>query len=163
MAENTNKGGEMASRTARSGQATSDAMKDATNEATKQAESTIRQGADQFRNQMTGMAEMSAKVSQDLIQRSGQNFEMMRRIAETMASGARSAAAECGEYAQHTAKRQAEMMQQLGSARSPDDVLEIQNRYLQDNLKELLSFSERLSRLSADKAKEASERLDRKS
>ena len=53
-------------------------------------------------------------------------------------------------------------MQQLGAARSPDDVLEIQNRYLQDNLKELLSFSERLSRLSADKAKESGEHLDQK-
>ena len=46
------------------------------------------------------------------------------------------------------------------SARSPNDVLEIQNRYLQDSLRELLSFSERLSRLSADKAKEAGEHLD---
>jgi len=163
MAENVNKGGETASKPTRSGQSASDATKDTATEATRQAESTIRQGADQFRNQMTGMAEMSAKVSQDLIQRSGQNFEMMRRIAETMASGARSAATECGEYVQHTAKRQAEMMQQLSSARSADDVLEIQNRYLQDNLKELLTFSERLSRLSAEKAKEASERLDRKS
>ena len=53
-------------------------------------------------------------------------------------------------------------MQQLTSARSPNDVLEIQNRYLQDNLRELLSFSERLSRLSADKAKEAGEQLDQK-
>ena len=53
-------------------------------------------------------------------------------------------------------------MQQLSSARSPNDVLDIQNRYLQDNLKELLSFSERLSRLSADKAREASEKLDQK-
>jgi hypothetical protein len=55
------------------------------------------------------------------------------------------------------------MMQQLTSARSPNDVLDIQNRYLQDNLKELLSFSERLSRLSADKAREASEKIDQKS
>ena len=105
---------------------------------------------------------MSAKVSQELIQRSGQNFEMMKRIAEAMTSGARSAASECAEYAKHSAKRQTEMMQQLASARSPNDVLDIQNRYLQDNLKELLSFSERLSRLSADKAREASEKIDQK-
>jgi len=109
---------------------------------------------------MTEMAGMSAKVSQDLIERSGQNFEMMKRIAETLTSGGKSAVSECGEYAQNTAKRQAEMMQQLTSARSPNDVLEIQNRYLQDSLRELLSFSERLSLLSADKAKEAGERLD---
>jgi len=41
-------------------------------------------------------------------------------------------------------------------------VLDIQNRYLQDNLKELLTFSERLSQLSADKAREASEKIDQK-
>ncbi|QQP91479.1 phasin family protein [Skermanella sp. TT6] len=137
----------------------------ATGRGTQQAENALRQGADQLRNQMGNMADvagMSAKVSQEMIQRSGQNFEMMKRIAETMTSGARSAAAECAEYAKHSAKRQSEMMQQLASARSPNDVLDIQNRYLQDNLKELLSFSERLSRLSADKAKEASERLDNK-
>jgi hypothetical protein len=130
--------------------------------ATGQAEQSLRQGADQLRNQMTDVAGMSAKVSQELIQRSGQNFEMMKRIAETMTSGARSAASECAEYAKHSAKRQTEMMQQLASARSPNDVLDIQNRYLQDNLKELLTFSERLSRLSADKAREASENIDQK-
>jgi hypothetical protein len=127
-----------------------------------QAESAMRQGADQLRNQMSGMAEMSAQVSQNIITRSGQNFEIMRRIGETLASGIQSAASECSEYAQHTTRRQAELMQQLGAARSPDAVLEIQNRYLQDNLKELLSFSERLSRLSADKAKESGEHLDQK-
>ena len=51
---------------------------------------------------------------------------------------------------------------ELSSARSPNDLLDIQNRYLQENLKELLTFSERLSRLSADKAREASEKLDQK-
>jgi hypothetical protein len=133
---------------------------------TKQAEETLREGADQLRSQMGkagDVAGMSAQVSQELIQRSGQNFEMMKRIAEAMTSGARSAASECAEYAKHSAQRQTEMMQQLASARSPNDVLDIQNRYLQDNLKELLSFSERLSRLSADKAREASDKIDQKS
>jgi hypothetical protein len=132
---------------------------------TRQAEDTIREGADQLRSQMGkmgDMAGMSAQVSQELIQRSGQNFEMMKRIAEAMTSGAKSAASECAEYAKHSAKRQTEMMQQLASARSPNDVLDIQNRYLQDNLKELLSFSERLSLLSADKAREVSEQIDKK-
>ncbi len=132
---------------------------------TKQAEETLREGADQLRSQMGkagDVAGMSAKVSQELIERSGQNFEMMKRIAEAMTSGARSAASECAEYAKHSAKRQTEMMQQLASARSPNDVLDIQNRYLQDNLKELLTFSERLSLISADKAREASEKIDQK-
>ena len=186
MAANTGKGEDTTARTARAEQEESaqqaqdktrqgveqaqdkarqgvEQAQDKVRQGAEQAQDKVRQGAEQFRNQMGGMAEMSAKVSQDLIQRSGQNFEMMRRIAETMTSGARIAATECSEYARHTAKRQAEMMQQLGTARSPNDVLEIQNRYLQDNLKELLSFSERMSRLSADKAKEAGEQLKPKS
>jgi hypothetical protein len=149
LANTGKEGGETAKRPSQPTQSGTDA--------TKQAGNAIRQGADQLRDQMTGMAGMSAKLSQDLIERSGQNFEMMKRIAETLASGS-----ECSEYAQNTAKRQSEMMQQLTSARSPNDVLEIQNRYLQDSLRELLGFSERLSRLSADKAKEAGERLDPK-
>src|SRR3954449_12823564 len=149
VANTGNEGGEKASRPSQPTQAATDS--------TKQTENAIRQGADQLRGQMAGM---SAKVSQDLIERSGQNFEMMKRIAETFASGIKSAVSKSGEYAQNTAKRQAEMMQQLTSARSPNDVLEIQNRYLQDSLRDLLSFSERLSLLSADKAKEAGERLD---
>ena len=154
MANTGKEGGETAKRPSQPTQSGTDA--------TKQAGNAIRQGADQLRDQMTETAGMSATVSQDLIERSGQNFEMMKRIAETLASGGKSAVSECGEYAQNTAKRQAEMMQQLTSARSPNDVLEIQNRYLQDSLRELLGFSERLSRLSADKAKEAGERLDPK-
>jgi hypothetical protein len=152
LANTGKEGGETAKRPSQPTQSGTDA--------TRQAGNAIRQGADQLRDQMTEMAGMSAKVSQDLIERSGQNFEMMKRIAETLASGIKSAVSESGEYAQNTAKRQVEMMQQLTSARSPNDVLEIQNRYLQDSLRELLSFSERLSRLSADKAKEAGERLD---
>jgi hypothetical protein len=154
LANTGKEGGETAKRPSQPTQSGTDA--------TRQAGNAIRQGADQLRDQMTGMAGMSAKVSQDLIERSGQNFEMMKRIAETLTSGGKNAVSECGEYAQNTAKRQAEMMQQLTSARSPNDVLEIQNRYLQDSLRELLSFSERLSRLSADKAKEAGEHLDQK-
>jgi hypothetical protein len=152
VANTGNEGGETAKRPSQ--------LTQAATESTKQAENAIRQGADQLRDQMTETTGMSAKLSQDLIERSGQNFEMMKRIAETLASGIKSAVSESGEYAQNTAKRQSEMMQQLTSARSANDVLEIQNRYLQDSLRELLSFSERLSLLSADKAKEAGERLD---
>jgi hypothetical protein len=133
LANTGKEGGETAKRPSQPTQSGTDA--------TKQAGNAIRQGADQLRDQMTGMAGMSAKLSQDLIERSGQNFEMMKRIAETLASGGKSAVSECSEYAQNTAKRQSEMMQQLTSARSPNDVLEIQNRYLQDSLRALLTES----------------------
>jgi hypothetical protein len=156
MADHRNKGVEQAPRTDRVEQVGAEGGA----EPMRQAGDAIRQGADQLRNQMSGMAEMSAKVSRELIERSGQNFEVMRRIAETLASGVQTTANECTEYVQHTVQRQTWMMQQLSAAQSPNEVLEIQNHYLNDNLKEILSFTERLSRLSADKAKEAGERLD---
>ena len=96
MANTGNEGGEKASRPSQPTQAATDSS--------RQAENAIRQGADQLRDQMTGMAGMSAKLSQDLIERSGQNFEMMKRIAETLASGVKSAVSEmrriCPEHGQ---------------------------------------------------------------
>ena len=79
VANTGNEGGETAKRPSQ--------LTQAATESTKQAENAIRQGADQLRDQMTKTAGMSAKLSQDLIERSGQNFEMMKRIAETLASG----------------------------------------------------------------------------
>jgi hypothetical protein len=117
---------------------------------TTQAEA-FQRGADQVRN----AAQTSAQLSQDMIQRAGQNFEVMRRIGETLSSGARTAGNELSEYVRHTAQRQQEMTQRLAQARTPSDVLDIQNQYFQDNLKELLGLSERLSQNSAETAKQA--------
>ena len=117
---------------------------------TTQAEA-FQRGTDQLRN----ATQASAQLSQDMIQRAGQNFEVMRRIGETLSSGARTAGNELSEYVRHTAQRQQEMTQRLAQARTPSDVLDIQNQYFQDNLKELLGLSERLSQDSAETAKQA--------
>jgi hypothetical protein len=83
----------------------------------------------------------------------------MRRIGETLGSGAGAAAADLSEYMRHTTQRQQEMAHQLSQARTPSDVLDIQARHFQDNLRELLRLSERMSRTSADTAREAGQRI----
>jgi phasin protein len=111
----------------------------------------LQQGAERMR----AAAEMSAQLPREMIERAGQNFEVMRRIGETLGAGARTAGAELSEYVRHTAERQQEMAQRLAQARTPSDVLDIQSRYFQDNLRELLGLSERLSRASAETARQA--------
>jgi hypothetical protein len=108
---------------------------------------------------MRGAAEMSAQLSRDMIDRAGQGFDVMRQIGETLGSGARTTAGEVSEYLRHTAQRQQEMAQQLAQARTPGDVLDIQTRYYQDNLRELFGLTERLSRNTAETAHQAGQRI----
>ncbi len=105
--------------------------------------------------QLQGAAEASARLSRDMIERAGEGFEVMRRIGEALGEGARAAAGEVSGYVAHTAQRQQEMVQRLAQARSPADVLEVQTRYYQDNLRELFGLAERLSRGGADAARQA--------
>jgi hypothetical protein len=128
---------------------------DASAGAFQQANDAMQRGAEQMR----GTAEASTRLSQDMIQRASQNFEVLRRIGETLGSGARTAAAELSEYVRHTSQRQQEMAQQLSQARTPDDVLNIQTQYFQDNLRELLSLSERMSQHSAETARQAGQSI----
>ncbi len=120
-------------------------------EAIQQGRDALQRGAEQMR----GATEGSARISRELIERAGQNFEVMRRIGETLTSGVREATTDLTEYVRHTAQRQQEMVQALGRARSPEEVLEIQTRHFQDNLRELLGLSERLARNSAETARRA--------
>jgi hypothetical protein len=121
----------------------------------QQGHEAVQRGVEQMRS----AAEASAKLSQEMIERATQNFEVMRRIGETLGSGARSAAEDLSEYVRHTAQRQQEMAQRLAQARTPNDVLEVQTRYFQDNLRELLGLSERLSQTSAETARQAGQKL----
>ena len=123
--------------------------------ASQQANDALQRGAEQMR----GAAEASARLSQEMIQRASQNFEVLRRIGETLGSGARTATAQLSEYVRHTSQRQQEMAQQLSQARTPNDVLDIQTRHFQDNLRELLSLSERLSQHSAEAARQAGQSI----
>ena len=121
----------------------------------QQANDALQRGAEQMR----GTAEASARLSQEMIQRASQNFEVLRRIGETLGSGARTATAELSEYVRHTSQRQQEMAQQLSQARTPSDVLDIQTRHFQDNLRELLGLSERLSQHSAEAVRQAGQSI----
>jgi len=121
----------------------------------QQANNASQRGAEQMR----GTAQASAQLSQEMIQRASQNFEVLRQIGETLGSGARTAATELSEYVRHTSQRQQEMAQQLAQARTPSDVLDIQTRHFQDNLKELLGLSERMSQHSAETARQAGQSI----
>lgn len=121
----------------------------------QQATSAMQLGAEQMR----GAAEASARLPQEMIQRASQNFEVMRRIGETLSSGAQAATSELSEYVQHTAQRQQEMAQQLTQARTATDLFDIQTRFFQDNLRELLGLSERLLQHSATTARQAGQTI----
>ena len=77
-----------------------------------------------------------------------------------MASGAREATSEIAEWTRQASERQREAISQFTQAHGIDEVLDIQNRYVRENLQALLDFSAKVSRLSAEKASEASSHLD---
>jgi hypothetical protein len=77
-----------------------------------------------------------------------------------MASGAKEAASEIVEWTRQATERQKEATRQITQARSLEEVLEFQNRYIRENLQALLDFSAKVSRLSAEKASEASGHLE---
>ncbi len=124
-------------------------------DAAQQGRDALQRSAEQMR----GAGEASARLSRDLIERAGQNFDVMRRIGEAMGSGARAAGAELSEFVRHTGRRQQEMAQDLARARTPGEVLEIQTRHFQDGLRELLGLSERLARNSAETARQAGQEI----
>jgi hypothetical protein len=119
-----------------------------------------RQGAERLQSQMDTMLGTTSRVSQEVARQTSENLELMKRLAETMLAGAREASSEVVEWTRQAAERQAEATRQITQARSPDEMLELQNRYIRDNLQALLDLSARVSRLSADKASEASGHLD---
>ena len=119
-----------------------------------------RQGADKLREQMDTMLGTSSRVSQEAAQRTNANLELMKRLAETMLSGAREASSEMVAWTRQASERQAEASRHITQARRMDEMLDIQDRYIRENLQALLDLSARVSRLSADKASEASSHLD---
>jgi hypothetical protein len=141
--------GRATDRTAEAARAATDAGAEAT-----------RQGAETLREQMDTMLGTTSRVSQEAAQRTNANLELMKRLAETMLSGAREASSETVAWTRQAAERQAEATRQITQARSMEEMLAIQDRYIRENLQALLDLSARVSRLSADKASEASSHLD---
>ena len=152
----TNKTQQAVDKTARTADQTADAARVTTDAG---AEAT-QQGAERLQGQMSGMLDMTSRVSQEAARRTSENLELMKRLAETMGSGVREASSEMVDWTRQAAERQAEATRQITQARSMDEVLDIQNRYIRENLQALLDLSARVSRLSADKASEASGHLD---
>ena len=108
---------------------------------------------------MSALLGTTGRVSQEAARRTSENLELMKRMAETMLSGVQEASSEMVEWTRQVAERQAEATRQITQARDMDEMLDIQNRYIRDNLQALLDLSAKVSRLSADKASEASGQL----
>jgi hypothetical protein len=146
-------------RTAGAADRAADRTTDAARAVTDAGAEATRQGADKLREQMDTLLGTSSRVSQEAAQRTSANLELMKRLAETMLSGAREASSETVAWTRQAAERQAEATRQITQARSMEEMLDIQDRYIRENLQTLLDLSARVSRLSADKASEASGHL----
>jgi len=109
---------------------------------------------------MNAMLGTASRAMQEAARRTNENLELMKRLAETMAAGAREASSEIAEWTRQASERQKEATHQITQARSLDEALEFQNRYIRENLQALLDFSAKVSRLSAEKASEASGHLE---
>jgi hypothetical protein len=131
-----------------------------TQRATEAGAEATQQGAEKLQSQMDTMLDTTSRVSQEAARRTSENLELMKRLAETMMSGAQEASSEMVEWTRQASERQAEATRQITQARGMDEVLDVQNRYIRENLQALLDLSAKVSRLSADKADEASGQLD---
>ena len=119
-----------------------------------------RQDAERLQGQANSMFDTASRVSQEAMRRTSENLELMKRLAETMISSARQASSEMAEWTRQVSERQAEAMRQITQARSMEEVLDIQNRYIRENLQALLDLNAKIARVSADKADEASGHLE---
>ena len=141
-------------------QRAADRTADAARTGTAAGAAAARQGAEKLQGQMDATLGTAGRASQEAARRTSENMELMKRLAETMASGAKEAASELAEWTRQVSERQNEATRQIAQARSLDEVLDMQNRYIRENLQALLDFSAKVSRLSAEKASEASGHLD---
>ena len=123
---------------------------------------TVQGGAQQFQAGISNMAEMIGRAAQQVARRDTENLELMRRLAETMASSFHATTSEVADWSRQAAERHAEAVRRLTQARSLDELVEIQDSYVHDNLESLLDFGAKVSRLSAEKASEASGHIQQK-
>jgi hypothetical protein len=147
--------GAAAERTADATRAAADAGTDAARQGTDAAQ----QGAERLQAQMSSMLDVGGRASQEAARRTSENLELMRRLAETMASGVKETSSELMDWARQATERQTEATRQITQARSMEEVLDVQNRYIRENLQSLLDFSAKVQRQSADRASQASDQL----
>ena len=121
-----------------------------------------QEGAKEFPEQAANMAEMISRAAEMTVQRDRENLELVRRLAETMASGFHAAASEVAEWSRQATERHAEAVRRLTQTRSLDEMLTIQDAYVHDNFQALLDFGAKISQVSAEKATEASRHVRKK-
>jgi signal transduction protein with GAF and PtsI domain len=158
--QDANKTQRATERTAGTAGSAADRTTEAARTATDAGAEATQQGAKKLQEQMDTMLGTASRVSQEAAQRTSANLELMKRLAETMMAGAREASSEMVEWTRQATERQAEAARQITQARSMEEMLAIQDRYIRENLQALLDLSARISRLSAEKASEASSHLD---
>jgi hypothetical protein len=154
--------GAAAERTADATRAAADAGTDAARQGTdaaRQGTDAAQQGAERLQAQMSSMLDVGGRASQEAARRTSENLELMRRLAETMASGVKETSSELMDWARQATERQTEATRQITQARSMEEVLDVQNRYIRENLQSLLDFSAKVQRQSADRASQASDQL----
>jgi hypothetical protein len=132
---------------------------DAGTDAARQGTDAAQQGAERLQAQMSSMLDVGGRASQEAARRTSENLELMRRLAETMASGVKETSSELMDWARQATERQTEATRQITQARSMEEVLDVQNRYIRENLQSLLDFSAKVQRQSADRASQASDQL----
>ena len=147
-------------KTARAAGSAADRTAEAAGAATDAGAKAVQQGVEKLQGQMNTMLDTTSRASQEAAQRTSENLELMKRLAETMVAGAREASSEVVEWTRQASERQTEAVRQITQARSMDEVLDIQSRNIRENLQALLDLSAKVSRLSADKTDEASGHLD---
>jgi len=149
-------------KTASTGGSKDDKKADTARTVTSAGADVAQQGAERLQGQTNDMQEMIRRASQDAAQRTSENLELMKRLAETMASSVRETSSEMVEWAKQASKQQQEATRQIIQARSLDEVLDTQNRYVRENLQALLDFSAKILHRSADTASETSDQLQKK-
>jgi len=156
----TNKTQRTADKPASAAGSVADRTADAARAATDVGAEAARQDAERLQGQTTPRLDTTSRVFQEATRRTSENLDLMKRLAETMASGVREASSDMVDWTQQVSERQAEAMRQITQARSMEEVLDIQNRYIRENLQALLDLNAKIARVSADKADEASGHLE---
>lgn len=98
--------------------------------------------------QANAMLDASGRATHEIARRTSENLELMQRLAETMLSGAREASTEMVRCTRQAGERRAGATRRITQARTLEEALETQNRYL----RALLALSAKVARLSAGKA-----------
>jgi hypothetical protein len=112
--------------------------------------------------QLASVTDQASRTAREVADRTGQNFDTVMQVATTAASGYQSVMSELVGQSQQAAQRYVDALNQAFRVRSPNDLLNIQSRYLQDSLNAMLTTSAKISQITADTANEAAGKLNQR-